>query len=308
MRLAYRRVAGGVELGFRESGSHELVDIAECAVAVAPLRDRLPSLRAALAEHGGAGGEVLLLADSVGTCFASVRLRDGALVGALDRALFEAGFGGVRVESRAGAAVRGVERAMLAWQGPERSGLHPVPPHGFAQANEEVARRFAARIAALAADFSAGLGAPRRAFDLFCGAGALSIPLADAGLEVTAAESFAPSLALLRDFAAQNEWMRLRTSLVDLRDEAALRRALDDPDAGVVLDPPREGAAEVVAALARQKPPWVVYGSCDLATLARDLNELYRAGYRIRDVWGFDMFPHTGHVEVVAGLTRLELG
>ena len=72
----------------------------------------------------------------------------------------------------------------------------------------------------------------------------------------------------------------------------------------IVLDPPRSGAGrQLVEAIAQRKPAGIVYLSCDPTTLARDLAGLRRAGYAIRDVRLFDMFPDTFHLET---LVRLE--
>ncbi|MBN9162612.1 MAG: methyltransferase, partial [Myxococcales bacterium] len=77
----------------------------------------------------------------------------------------------------------------------------------------------------------------------------------------------------------------------------------------VVLDPPREGAravAEELAARAAKGPagraPAVVYVACDPPTLARDVKTLTAAGYVIRAVETFEMFPQTSHVETVVAL------
>jgi 23S rRNA (uracil1939-C5)-methyltransferase len=70
-----------------------------------------------------------------------------------------------------------------------------------------------------------------------------------------------------------------------------------------VLDPPRGGAEAVAAALARLRPPRVVYVSCDPPALARDVGVLVRdGGYRLAAAGIADMFPHTGHVEALACL------
>jgi 23S rRNA (uracil1939-C5)-methyltransferase len=78
----------------------------------------------------------------------------------------------------------------------------------------------------------------------------------------------------------------------------------EKPDV-LVIDPPRAGmhqkVVEAVDAMATER---IVYVSCNPATLARDLSML--AGrYRITQVQPVDMFPHTFHVECVAGLERM---
>jgi 23S rRNA (uracil1939-C5)-methyltransferase len=74
----------------------------------------------------------------------------------------------------------------------------------------------------------------------------------------------------------------------------------------VVLDPPREGAKATAEALAasggRSNAPAVIYVACDPTTLARDVRVLVAAGWELRAVETFEMFPHTSHVETVAVL------
>jgi tRNA/tmRNA/rRNA uracil-C5-methylase (TrmA/RlmC/RlmD family) len=81
--------------------------------------------------------------------------------------------------------------------------------------------------------------------------------------------------------------------------ESVLPR-LKDIDA-ILLDPPRTGAGEqVVRAMAQANPRVIVYVSCDPASLARDAKSLALQGYRLESLTGFDLFPHTHHVECVA--------
>jgi 23S rRNA (uracil1939-C5)-methyltransferase len=73
----------------------------------------------------------------------------------------------------------------------------------------------------------------------------------------------------------------------------------------VVADPPRAGFhPKALAALAALAPDRIVYVSCNPATLARDVGDLARQGYRLQWVQPVDMFPQTPHIEAVARLTR----
>ena len=68
----------------------------------------------------------------------------------------------------------------------------------------------------------------------------------------------------------------------------------------VLLDPPRDGAFEVVRKLATLGAKRLVYVSCNPATLARDTQELIKQGYRLKRAGILDMFPQTAHVEAMA--------
>ena len=72
----------------------------------------------------------------------------------------------------------------------------------------------------------------------------------------------------------------------------------------LVLDPPRTGMTrEAAAGAVAMKASRVVFVSCDVATLARDLRKFLDAGYRLDSVRGFDLFPNTAHVEALALLS-----
>lgn len=76
----------------------------------------------------------------------------------------------------------------------------------------------------------------------------------------------------------------------------------------VFMDPPRSGSTEeFIEATAGLRPKKVVYVSCNPETLARDLKVFERKGYRAEGAWPFDMFPHTGHVESIVLLSKLQI-
>ncbi len=72
-----------------------------------------------------------------------------------------------------------------------------------------------------------------------------------------------------------------------------------------IVDPPRTGLSkDALRGLLMWKAQQIVYVSCDAATFARDARGLVDAGYKLRSVRAFDLFPNTAHVETVAVLER----
>ena len=71
----------------------------------------------------------------------------------------------------------------------------------------------------------------------------------------------------------------------------------------IVLDPPRGGARNVVPFFRPERSARVVYVSCSLPELARDLTSLIRSGYRLVRTDVLEMFPQTHHVETINLLT-----
>lgn len=71
----------------------------------------------------------------------------------------------------------------------------------------------------------------------------------------------------------------------------------------VILDPPRKGVKESVLNKLRQvKCKKIVYVSCDVSTLARDIKILRSLGYKVMKIRGVDMFSQTHHVETIVSL------
>ena len=72
-----------------------------------------------------------------------------------------------------------------------------------------------------------------------------------------------------------------------------------------IVDPPRAGLHPVAArAIAALEADVLVYVACHAPSLGRDRAALEAGGWRLTDLWTVDLFPHTGHVEVVARFTR----
>jgi 23S rRNA (uracil1939-C5)-methyltransferase len=73
----------------------------------------------------------------------------------------------------------------------------------------------------------------------------------------------------------------------------------------VILDPPRSGAAAVARTLPQIAAERVLYVSCSMPTLARDVALLARGGFRLDGLRLFDFYPQTAHVEALADLRRV---
>lgn len=140
--------------------------------------------------------------------------------------------------------------------------------------------------------------------ELYCGSGNFSFPLAAVAEHVVAVDDHRGAIA-----QTQQEVVRRRLSCLEFYCTSALRwlkRLLRDGTRldGVLLDPPRRGAREILEPLLRVQPSWIGYISCNPATLARDLRILCDGGYRVESCQPIDMFPQTAHIESLTWLER----
>jgi len=73
----------------------------------------------------------------------------------------------------------------------------------------------------------------------------------------------------------------------------------------IVLDPPRTGCGQtVLKALVALQPHKIIYISCNPVTQARDVQYLNDSGYHLTSLLPLDMFPQTGHIEVIGLIER----
>ena len=141
--------------------------------------------------------------------------------------------------------------------------------------------------------------------DLYCGAGTFTLPIAAAGAEVIAVESYGPAV---RDLNRNLVECGLDDMVETVGDETERQLdAIEDVDA-IVVDPPRSGLdPSVVDALVASPAKRIVYVSCDPATLARDLARILSHGeHQVSSITPVDLFPQSYHVETVVLLTRSE--
>lgn len=138
--------------------------------------------------------------------------------------------------------------------------------------------------------------------DLYAGAGLFTAPLAAAVGATGSVLSVEGSPGTSRD-ARKNLHDAPQVEIVQGRVERVLRDKARTFDA-ILLDPPRAGAGKaVVNQLAGAGPRAVAYVSCDPASFARDLGYFQQAGWELKGLRAFDLYPHTHHMETVALLT-----
>jgi 23S rRNA (uracil1939-C5)-methyltransferase len=304
-RLSARFVPkkGGALIGFRERRSTYVADMASCevlpphvSVLIPPLRelvsglsirDRLPQIEVAVGE----AVTVLVVRNLAPLAGADeAALRAFADVHGVQFWLQPAGPASAR-------PFHPLDAPPLYYALPEYGLRIFFTPTDFTQVNHAVNEILVHRAIALLAP-----RAGERVLDLFCGLGNFALPLATSGAEVIGVEGSAGLVERARQNAAANGLV-VQFQVADLFDAAACA-ALPRCDA-MLIDPPREGAIEVVKALADSGPRRIVYVSCDPATLARDAGVLvHTKGFELAAAGVANMFPHTAHVESIALFER----
>lgn len=143
----------------------------------------------------------------------------------------------------------------------------------------------------------------KSAWELYSGAGLFSVPL---GRKVERLVTWEGSPQATKD-ARENCRCLVPDAAITFYPPAtingrSIRTFIADnehPDV-IILDPPRSGAGlDVIRPLAKVGAKKIIYVACDIASLARDGNCLFQAGYRITQLQCIDLFPETPHCECI---------
>jgi len=308
-RLAVRKVErkGGVLIGFHEKRSSYIADMETCAILpphvsamLMPLRDligalsiaeRMPQLELAVGEH----------------CTTLVLRILQPLTGADENMLrvfadrYQVIF---YLQPKGPDSVYRFypeEGPRLSYTLPEFALELEFKPTDFTQVNHAVNRILVRRALALLDPQP-----DERIADMFCGLGNFTLPIARSGASVVGVEGSPALVKRGRESAIANELgERVEFGVANLFEctEASLAK-LGRFDK-MLIDPPREGAVELVKALGADAPRRIVYVSCNPSTLARDAAILVSVkGYRFVAAGVVNMFPHTAHVESIAVFER----
>jgi 23S rRNA (uracil1939-C5)-methyltransferase len=175
-----------------------------------------------------------------------------------------------------------------------------VSANSFFQTNTLQAERLFAVVAE-----ACGLSGQETLVDLYSGTGAISLLLAGRCRRVYGIEVAAAAVADAVRNARANGIDNCTFLAGEVRHVLPALIAQGVRADVVVADPPRAGFhPKALAALVALAPARIVYVSCNPGTLARDVGELLRHGYRLDWVQPVDMFPQTPHIEAVARLVR----
>lgn len=144
-------------------------------------------------------------------------------------------------------------------------------------------------------------------YDLYSGAGTISIYVSQNSKEVYAFESVDSAV---KDACTNNELndianvSHLKADLNKSFIPIVEGKSIPHPDV-IFLDPPRAGMnPKTVNDLIKLSASKIVYVSCNPTTQARDIKLLSEAGYELIKMRPVDMFPHTFHIENVALLVK----
>ncbi len=146
-----------------------------------------------------------------------------------------------------------------------------------------------------------------RVLDCYCGTGTIGIIASDYCKEVTGVEINESAVADAKKNAAQNGCDNT-TFICGDSGRFMQEMAQSGEKINVVFtDPPRTGSDKrFLESLAKLSPDRVVYISCGIESLARDLQTLKKLGYSVKKIQPVDMFPHTRHIETVVLLSKLK--
>ncbi|WP_439106702.1 class I SAM-dependent RNA methyltransferase [Congregibacter sp.] len=170
----------------------------------------------------------------------------------------------------------------------------------FRQGNSAQNQRMRDWLASKVAD----LETPASVVELFAGSGNFTDILVASGCKnICAVDSFRPAIERLQSRSLPGV-TGLCSDLGRPGSAADLETALSAATL-LLLDPPREGLKNIDDYLKlAPRLQTIIYISCDLATLARDLNVAIKHRFQLREVQPLDLFPQTPHIEALTVLTR----
>ena len=294
-----------VLVGFREKRKPFITDTDQCPIIVKKCKHLIPDLRALIEELSIKRSipQVELAAGDtdVALIFRHLEPFDGRDLELLKGFSKESGFW-VYLQSSGPSSTKNVFSEStddsLTYSVPEFDLNFQFSPLDFTQVNLAVNRQMVS-----CAHDLLDLSISDRVLDAFCGIGNFSLALARSAGRVEGLELSFASVERAELNARNNNIRNVSFRVVDLHAKT-LNLAENFDFNKVFLDPPRNGAEELVKMLDGKDVERVVYVSCNPDTFGRDAKILCRRGFRLISAGIIDMFPHTTHIESIALFNR----
>lgn len=141
--------------------------------------------------------------------------------------------------------------------------------------------------------------------DAYCGVGTIGLSLAKHAKEVRGMDIIPQAIENAKENARRIQANNTHYETGTAEDLLPKWFAAGFRPDSIVVDPPRTGLDDhLLQALVAQPPKKMVYISCNVSTLARDLVKLASV-FKIEYLQSVDMFPQTARCEVVVKLTRI---
>lgn len=175
-----------------------------------------------------------------------------------------------------------------------------ISPESFYQVNPVQTEKLYS-IAVSAAKIEKGT----KVIDAYCGTGTIGIICASKGAEVVGAELNRHAFKDAVTNAKINKLDNIRFYNADATEFLVTLAWQGEKTDVVILDPPRAGSTQAfISAVGKLSPNRVVYVSCKIETLERDLKMFRKEGYKAGLIQPVDMFPHTTGIETVVLLEK----
>jgi 23S rRNA (uracil1939-C5)-methyltransferase len=308
--VRYVEKKGRTVIGFRELNPRFVAELSECHTIIPELAARLPALTALVESLDGkrAVPQIEFIAGDgpVALVFRHLEPLNESDRDRLTTFAKDSGFA-VLLQPGGIDSVHTLypETVPLEFAIPEFDVRLAFKPLDFIQVNSGLNQKMIARTIELL-DPHPG----ERILDLFCGLGNFTLPLARRAGHVVGVEGEAGLVMRARENAAlnriENAEFHAADLAKDLSNETWMRTSADGRGFDkLLIDPPRTGAAEVLAQLPLKGIRRIVYVSCHPGSLARDAGFLVRErGFTLKAAGAMDMFPQTAHVESIALFER----
>lgn len=212
----------------------------------------------------------------------------------------EANLSGVALKDKSGKTILKNGECFLSYSIKKREGLlerdikFKIDAESFSQSNFEMNAKLVEEALRLA-----NLSSYENVLELFSGIGNFTMALALKCKEVVAVEKSETAVEDSKFNSTLNSIYNIRHIKGDVQEQIGKLISSSAKFDFVLLDPPRSGAFEVIESIVSLNPKRVVYVSCNLPTLERDLRKFGEKGFFPQEFSFFDLFPQTYGIESV---------